>query len=404
MPIFENYQRDSKEKNLTEERAYWLAWSQLPGIGPILLKRMQQHFSSLASAWTATAGELEAIEGLGRKSLAAIVKARSQLVPQQLLEQQCQNYPYFWTPADPEYPRPLWEIPSPPPVLYYRGQPDLSENQGQTPLIGIVGTRYPTEHGRRWTRKISTALAQQGFAVVSGMAAGIDGEAHRSCLEAGGRTIAVLGNGIDLVYPPNHRQLYGQIQQRGLIVSEYAPGTPPDRGNFPARNRIITGLSRAVLVLEAPEKSGALITAHYATEFGRDVLTLPNSPDVQQARGCLKLIHQGAEIIVDLEQLLEMLGAIPRLGDSRAPSISERRRTTARLPGESPAAPPPALTPDLEKVLQTITATPTPFDAIVRESGLSPGEVSALLLQLELLELISQLPGMQYQRNCVIHS
>ena len=375
---------------MTEERAYWLAWSQIPGIGPVLLKRIQQHFSSLANAWIASAAELAAIEGLGRKSLPAIVEARSQLVPQQLLEEQCQKYPHFWTPADPEYPRLLWEIPSPPPVLYYRGQPELSENQGQTPLIGIVGTRYPTEHGRRWTRKISTALVQQGFAVVSGMAAGIDGEAHRSCLEAGGRTLGVLGNGIDLVYPPNHRQLYGQIQQRGLLLSEYAPGTPPDRGNFPARNRIIAGLSRAVLVLEAPEKSGALITARYATEFGRDVFTLPNSPDIQEARGCLKLIHQGAEIIVHLEELLEMLGTIPRLvGDQPRLTLEQAR---------SPAAPPLALAPELAKVLQAINAVPTPFDVIVREAGLNPGEVSALLLQLELLELVSQLPGMQYQR------
>ena len=376
---------------MTEERAYWLAWSQIPGIGPVLLKRIQQHFSSLASAWTASAVELAAVEGLGRKSLPAIVNARSQLAPQQLLEQQSQKYPHFWTPADPEYPRLLWEISSPPPVLYYRGQPNLSENQGKTPLIGIVGTRYPTEHGRRWTRKISTALVQQGFAVVSGMAAGIDGEAHRSCLEAGGRTLAVLGNGIDLVYPANHRQLYGQIQQQGLILSEYAPGTPPDRGNFPARNRIITGLSRAVLVLEAPEKSGALITARYAMEFGRDVFTLPNSPDIQEARGCLKLIHQGAEIIVDLEELLEMLGAIPRLVGDQPRSTPEQVR--------APVAPPPALSPDLAKVLQAITVVPTPFDAIVREAGLSPGEVSALLLQLELLELVSQLPGMQYRRT-----
>ena len=372
---------------VTEERAYWLAWSRLPGIGPTLLKRIQQHFSCLESAWTATAVELAAIEGLGRKSLAAIVERRSQLVPQQLLEEQCQKYPYFWTPTDPEYPRLLWEIPSPPPVLYYRGQPNLAENQGKIPLIGIVGTRYPTEHGRRWTRKISTALARQGFVVVSGLAAGIDGEAHRSCLEAGGRTLAVLGNGIDLVYPANHRQLSGEIQQQGLILSEYAPGTPPDRGNFPARNRIITGLSRAVLVVEAPEKSGALITAHYATEFGRDVLVLPNSPDVPEARGCLKLIHQGAEIIVDLEKLLEMLGGIPRLDESQPP------------PKQAQSSATPALAPDLAKVFQVITATPTPFDAIVREAGLSPGEVSALLLQLELLDLVSQLPGMQYQRS-----
>jgi DNA processing protein len=383
---------------MVEERAYWAAWSQIPGIGAVLLKRLQQHFQSLAGAWVASERELAAIEGLGSKSITAVCQARSQLSPQQLLEQQCQKDPNFWTPADPEYPRLLWETPAPPPLLYYRGQPELSENQGHTPLVGIVGTRYPTQHGRRWTRKISIALVKQGFAVVSGMATGIDGEAHRSCLEAGGRTLAVLGNGIDLVYPSNHRQLYGQIQEQGLILSEYPVGTPPDRGNFPARNRIIAGLSRAVLVMEAPEKSGALITARYATEYGRDVFTLPNSPDVQEARGCLKLIHQGAEIIVHIEELLEMLGAIPSLDGSQPRPNQERGRASASPPTAA-AKPMPALAPDLAVVLQVIPDAPTPFDAIVREAGLSAGEVSAALLQLELLELVSQLPGMQYRRT-----
>jgi DNA processing protein len=382
---------------MVEERAYWAAWSQIPGIGAVLLKRLQQHFQSLAGAWVASERELGAIEGLGSKSITAVCQARSQLNPQQLLEQQCQKDPNFWTPADPEYPRLLWETPAPPPLLYYRGQPDLSENQGNTPLVGIVGTRYPTEHGRRWTRKISSALVKRGFSVVSGMATGIDGEAHRSCLEAGGRTLAVLGNGIDIAYPPNHRQLYGQIQERGIILSEYPAGTQPDRGNFPARNRIIAGLSRAVLVLEAPEKSGALITARYATEYGRDVFTLPNSPDVYEARGCLKLIHQGAEIIVHIEELLEMLGEMPRLDGRQPRPMADRARSTAPPP-TTPAKPPPDLAADLAKVLQTIPAVPTPFDAIVYDAGLSPGEVSAALLQLELLELVSQLPGMQYRR------
>lgn len=375
---------------MVEERAYWLAWSQIPGIGPVLLKRLQQHFQSLAAAWAASQGELAAIEGLGSKSIAAIFQARSQLHPQQLLEQQCQKDPNFWTPADAEYPRLLWEIPAPPACLYYRGKPDIAENQGNTPIVGIVGTRYPTEHGRRWTRKIAAALVQRGFAIISGMAAGIDGAAHHSCLEAGGRTLAVLGNGIDIAYPPNHRQLYGQIQERGLILSEYAAGTPPDRGNFPARNRIIAGMSRAVLVLEAPEKSGALITARYATDYGRDVFTLPNSPDVYQARGCLKLIHQGAEIIVHIEELLEMLGAMPSLDAPKPRPLPDR--------DSSPTSPPPALEPALAQVLQAVPLTPTPFDAIVGDAGLTPGEVSAALLQLELLELVCQLPGMQYRR------
>jgi DNA processing protein len=370
------------------ETAYWLAWSQISGIGPILLKRIEQHFGSLEEAWTASSRSLAEVEGLGTRSVNVIVETRSQLDPEDLLEKHLQKNPHFWTPADPDYPRLLLETPSPPPLLYYRGQIDLRENQGIVPIIGIVGTRSPTEHGRRWTRRISTALAKHGFVVVSGMAAGIDTEAHRACMEAGGRTLAVLGTGVDIVYPSSNRQLYEQIQQQGLILSEYPAGTQPNKNNFPPRNRIIAGLARAVLIMEAPEKSGALITARYANEFCRDVYTLPNSPDVEQARGCLRLIHHGAEIIIREDELLEMLGAIPNLDTGKQLSLFE---STA-------VKPTPELTPQLAKVLDAIASQPTPFDLIVQTTGFSAGELSGFLLQLELLELISQLPGMRYQR------
>ncbi len=371
---------------MVEERAYWLAWSKIAGVGPILLKRIWQQFGTLKEAWQASGNALRQVEGLGAKGIDSIVQERSQLDPSQLLAQHLQTNPQFWTPADPDYPQLLLEIPSPPPILYYRGQVNLAENQGTTSLVGIVGTRYPTAHGRRWTHKISTTLAQQGFTVVSGMAAGIDGIAHQGCLQAGGRTLAVLGTGIDIVYPANHQQLYQQIQQKGLILSEYAAGIPADRGHFPARNRIIAGLCRAILVMEAPEKSGALISARYANEFGRDVYTLPNSPDVEQARGCLRLIHQGAEMILQEDELLAMLGAIPSLAANQQLSLF--------------AAPslPPDLAPELATVLQAVPLEPAPFDAIIQQAGLSVGEVSAALLHLELEGLITQLPGMRYQK------
>ncbi len=374
---------------MLEERAYWLAWSQVPGIGPILLKRIQQCFGTLATAWTTPQKALGAVEGLGGKLIGTIAETRSQINPAEFLAQHSQQNPHFWTPADSQYPRLLLEIPSPPPVLYYRGQVNLQENQGITPLVAIVGTRYPTEHGRRWTRKISTALVQNGFVVVSGMAEGIDGEAHQSCLQAGGRTLAVLGTGVDTVYPSSHLQLYEQIQQQGLILSEYPAGAKPERGNFPARNRIIAGLSRAILVMEAPEKSGALITARYANEFGRDVYTLPNSPDVAAARGCLRLMHHGAEMIITEGELLEMLGAIPQLYTEKQLSLLATQEVQAM----------PELAPHLLKILSAIATEATSFDTIVQETGLSAGEVSGELLQLELLGLVSQLPGMRYQRQ-----
>ena len=372
-----------------KERIYWLAWSQIKGMGPVLIKRIEQHFGSLDQAWHTPINSLWEVDGIGGKLRNNIQEQRGKIDPEQLFREHSQKNANFWTPADSQYPRLLLEIPSPPPVLYYQGQVAARENEGVTPLIGIVGTREPTEHGRKWTQQISATLAKHGFTVVSGLASGIDTYAHSGCLDAGGRTIAVLGTGVDLVYPAHNRQLYQKIQAQGLLVSEYPAGTRPDRGNFPARNRIIAGLCRAVLVMEAPEKSGALITARYANEFGRDVYTLPNSPDNVKARGCLRLIHKGAEVIITEHELLSMLGAIPELDRAQQLSLFEAPAT--------PVA--PKLEPPLASVLAAIASSPTSFDAIVQESGLSGPEVSGILLQLELDGLVSQLPGMRYQKS-----
>ena len=252
------------------------------------------------------------MEGFGDQTLEKVVKQRSQLHPEKFHTLHHQENPYFWTPADAEYPRLLLETPSPPAVLYYQGEVELQENLGHKPLVAIVGTRQPSEYGIRWTRQISMALAKNGFTVVSGLAAGIDTESHAATMKAGGRTLAVLGTGVDVVYPQSNRGLYKQILTQGLVLSEYPAKTPPDRTHFPRRNRIIAGLSRAVLVMEAPIKSGALITAHYANDFGRDVYVLPGRVDDYPSQGCLKLLSQGAGLILkELDELLKMLGAIP---------------------------------------------------------------------------------------------
>jgi DNA processing protein len=276
-------------------------------------------------------------------------------------------------------------------LLYYRGIVNSAENQGNPVAIAIVGTRYPTAHCKKWTQRIAQTLAQQGFTIVSGMAAGIDGIAHQACLGAGGRTVAVLGTGLDQIYPPNHRSLYEQIQQQGLILSEYPQGTPPDRSHFPARNRIIAGLARATLVLEAPEKSGSLITVRYANEFGRDVYTLPNSPDIEQSRGCLRLLQQGATPILTLDELLEQLGAIPQLDPQLDPP-----HQLSLLDSPTPAL--PQFPKEWQPIWQVISHEPLPFDAIIQATGQMAGDVSGILLQMELAGLICQLPGMRYQK------
>lgn len=370
------------------ERAYWLAWSQISGIGPVLLRRLQQHFGTLETAWSATTAQLGEVEGFGFQTLEKLVQQRSRLHPEKFLQQHQEQNPHFWTPADAEYPRLLLEIPSPPPVLYYRGEVELLENLGQKPLVAIVGTRKPSEYGLRWTRQISTALVKNGFTVVSGLAEGIDTESHATTIKAGGRTLAVLGTGVDVVYPQKNQKLYEQILPQGLVLSEYPAKTPPDRTHFPRRNRIIAGLSRAVLVMEAPIKSGALITANYANDFGRDVYVLPGRLDDYSSQGCLKLLSQGAApILKELDELLKMLGAIPKIDFVEAEASSVEQ------------LPLPNLSPELQQVMNAIASESLSFDFIVQQTGMAIGAVSSALLQLELMGLVSQLPGMRYQRS-----
>ncbi|MBK1990033.1 DNA-protecting protein DprA [Sphaerospermopsis aphanizomenoides BCCUSP55] len=378
---------------MIEERKYWLAWSQISGIGPILLQRLQQHFSSLETAWKASPGELRQVEGFGFQTLEKVVQQRSRLNPEQLLLQHQQINPHFWTPADSEYPQLLKEIPSPPAILYYRGEVDLQENAAQKPLVGIVGTRKPTEYGIKWTRQISTALAKNGFTVVSGMAEGIDTESHTAAMKAGGRTIAVVGTGVDVIYPYKNKDLYQQILKSGIVISEYPAKTAPNRTHFPRRNRIIAGLSRAILVMEAGIKSGALITATYANEFCRDVYALPGRVDDQPSQGCLKLISQGAGLInQQLSELLTMLGAIPQIDVDT--QIVKSIVQSAPLPQPTQ----PQLEPELQQVIDTLAIDALPFDFIVQKTGMDAGLVSSSLLQLELMGLVSQLPGMRYQK------
>jgi DNA processing protein len=384
---------------LIQERAYWLAWSQISGIGPIFLQRLNQHFGKLETAWKASPAELRKVEGFGFQTLEKVVQERSKLNPEQLLIQHQQINPNFWTPADAEYPQLLKEISTPPAILYYRGEVDLQENAAQKPLVGIVGTRKPTEYGIKWTRQISTALAKNGFTVVSGMAEGIDSESHTAAMKAGGRTIAVVGTGVDVIYPYKNKDLYKEILKSGIVISEYPAKTAPNRTHFPRRNRIIAGLSRAVLVMEAGTKSGALITANYANEFCRDVYALPGRVDDEPSQGCLKLISQGAGLInQQLNELLIMLGAIPQI-DVEIPIVKSPIVKSPIV--KSPPLPQPTqpkLEPELQQVINTLAVDALPFDFIVQKTGMDAGLVSSSLLHLELMGLVSQLPGMRYQK------
>lgn len=376
---------------MVQERAFWLAWSNVPGTGSILIQRLRQHFGTLAAAWVAPIAKLEAVYGFGVQNTAAIATARSAIDPEKLLQEHEQTNPCFWTPTDADYPQLLLEIPDFPPLLYYQGTVERLENQGVIPAIAIVGTRSPSDYGKRWTQKLTAQLTQAGFTIVSGLAAGVDTEAHQACLKAGGRTIAVLGTGVDVTYPYSNRSLAQSIIKQGLLVSEYAAGTQPDRANFPRRNRIIAGLSRATLVIEAPQKSGALITARLANDYNRDVYALPGSLDNPKARGSLELLNQGAQVILGEAELLEALGNIPQLHSTTQLSL---------LSVEPPV--PPELPPELQIVFQVIpavTAEAIALDHIIEKTSQPTSAVLSALSHLELMGLVTQLPGMRYQRE-----
>jgi len=368
-----------------DERAYWLAWSRLPGIGPVLLKRLYQHCGSLAIAWQAPGYDLMAVEGVGIKLSQMIQAMRPQLQPEALLAQQeAAQFP-FLTPADPLYPQILFEIADPPPVLYYRGHLELLSTLQYHPAIGIVGTRSPSEYGKRWTRRLSTQLARQGFTIVSGLAEGIDREAHQACLQHQGHTLAVLGTGLDVAYPHSNRELHDQIETKGLLLSEYPQGTAPERSQFPRRNRIIAGLCRALLVTEAPHRSGALITARLASDYGRDVYALPGSLDNPRSRGCLRLIRDGSQIILDEDSLLADLGTIPPLDSPAPPRV--------------PVPAPPDLSEPLQQIWASLSLEASSLDALVQQVQLPTETVLSALMQLELMGLVIQLPGsMTFQR------
>ncbi|NUN65781.1 DNA-protecting protein DprA [Pseudanabaena biceps] len=360
------------------EKAYWLAWSQVRGVGPVLMKRIYQVFGSMTEAWQASSSDLQEVEGIGGQTLETIRQAQREVEPLSLLAIHEHTNLNFWTPSDREYPQLLWEIPDPPPLLYYQGS---LTNWNERNTIAIVGTRRATPYGRRWTKKIVTALAERGFTIISGMADGIDGEAHKACLDIGGQTVAVVGTGVDRIYPYKHKSLYDQIVASGLVVSEYPQGTPPDKTHFPARNRIIAGLSRVTLVMEAPLPSGALITAYQANEYGRDVYALPNSLEVNEAKGCLKLLGKGAQAILGVDELLEALGMLPNLdAPKNAIAVSEL--------------------PDLQQnVLQAIGyGEPVGLDWIVEQVKAPSGEVMGALTYLEIMGAIASYPGMRYQR------
>ncbi|MFH7244009.1 MAG: DNA-processing protein DprA [Spirulina sp.] len=398
---------------MTTERAYWVAWAEAKGVGSVLLKRLHSHFGSLAAAWQADDGALLEVEGIGILLASQLADYRQRVDPDKLLGQWEENGANFWTPADPDYPALLFEITDPPPLLYYKGRTELAQAVQTMPSVGIVGTRDPSDYGQRWTRRIVQQLARHDVIVVSGLASGIDRCAHSQALDSKGLTIAVLGTGVDRSYPWSNQALQARIAEEGLLLSEHPNDTPPDRTHFPRRNRIIAGLSRATVVTEAPLRSGALITARLANDYGREVYALPGSLDNPASLGCLDLIRQGAQMIWDDTTLIRDLGQIPQLdapptqatankesSTSGKTSGKTSRKTAPPQGSPSPRPAPADLSPDLAAVLAAITPAPITLDHLVQRLNRPTGEILSNLLHLELEGLVTQTPpgSHRYQR------
>ncbi len=355
-----------------DDKRYWIGFNLIKGIGAVRMQALIQHFGDLELAWKASPVDL-AEAGLGRKVIERIIQAREEVDLRKLWEKIESQGIKILTWQDESYPGRLKEIDQPPPVLYIRGEylPD------DLFAVAIVGTRRVTAYGRQITEEISSFLAANGITVISGLARGVDAIAHQSTLKAGGRTIAVLGSGVDKIYPPEHRGLAEQMMERGAIISDYALGTPPDASNFPPRNRIISGLSLAVVVIEAGETSGALITAEFAAEQGREVFAVPGSILAPQSKGTNKLIQRGALPLLSMDDLMQALD-LTRVGEQKAArKVIPADETEARL-------------------MNVLGSEPLHVDEIRNQAELPIEKVSATLALMELKGMVRQVGGMNY--------
>ena len=295
--------------------------------------------------------------------------------------------------SDRQYPERLRAIADPPAILYCDGEPMPADSRA----IAIVGTRTPTPYGLRVSERLARELSELGFTVISGLARGIDGAAHHGALDAGGRTIAVLGCGLDVVYPPEHARLRAEIVRAGAVVTEFPPGSPPLASHFPRRNRIISGLSLGVVVVEASADSGSLITARCALEQGREVFAVPGPIDAPMSRGPHGLLKQGAKLVDTIDDIVEEL--LPQLEATLAavPLRSLRNRDARSLTADKPGLS-PGLSDDEKIVYAVIGNEPQSIDALIEKAGLSSAAVAGALLGLELKEAVRALPGQRYYR------
>ncbi len=353
---------------------YWIALSMLPDIGPVSVKKLLSAFGGPEKIFDATPDELLDIENIGRLR-AEKIRQFSAWKEVDTLARRVEQKGITAIPFDsPSYPPMLREVGDAPVVIYQRGH---FAPQDQC-AVAVVGSRRPTHYGASTAARVADDLASIGLSIVSGMARGIDSIAHQNALRAGGRTLAVLGSGIDVPYPPENKGLMEKIVGSGCVISEFPPGTPPDKEHFPRRNRLISGLSLGVLVVEATPESGALITARYATEQGREVFAIPGAVHSMHSAGPHDLIRKGATLVRHAHDIIEEL----------APVLKGFLRLTGRTERD--------VTEEEENLCRLLSGEPKQIDDISRESGLPPSKVLSVLLGLEMKGAVKQISGKRF--------
>ena len=348
-----------------------------PGIGPRLRRALLDRFGHSTAVLRASVAELKSIARIGDK-LAQQVRAAAQSQEAVEILARCeQDKVEILADDDPRYPALLREIYDPPALLFVRGQLHAADAQS----VAIVGSRQATHYGKRHAQRLARQLAEAGLTIVSGLARGVDAAAHAGALEAGGRTLAVLGGGVMRIYPPEHEGLAARVAESGALMSETPPWQPPKSSSFPRRNRLITGVSLGVLVIEASERSGALISARHAAEQGREVFALPGPVDSAVSRGCHGLLRDGAKLVESVEDVWEELQALQTLARETTASRSPAKRST------------PPLNEREAKVYAAIDPEPTAIDDVAERCGLPMPELLALLSGMEMRQAIRRISG-----------
>lgn len=369
-------------ETLTPQQRDYLRLAFTPGVGPQLFQNLVEYFETPSEVLAAKRSQLHEVERIGPKLAEAIHFSSKDDLVDRIWEDCLTNEVRILFPDDQEFPRLLREIPSPPLYLFIRG--DIKPVDQLS--IAIVGTRHATSYGRMVTEGLSRSLARSGLTIISGLARGIDSIAHRSAMEIeGGRTIAFLGSSVTDIYPPEHEELALQVSQRGALISETHPFSKPKAGVFPQRNRLISGMSLGVVVVEAADRSGSLITASHAGEQGRDLFAIPGPVNSRMSRGCNQLIRDGAILVQDAQDILDHLGPLVDHAE-----ISPDR--VIHHPAEL------QLNPQEQQVLQAIEDIPTDLDQVIVRSGLAPSRTLSTISALEMRGIIRRTGARSVQR------